>query len=274
LLLRRQSHHAGIARGTPAISHGHDLPGHPRWIINGTTFETGKNWIFSKKRMGDYVVGYVLAPKQPVAEAIAASAGFPGGIGPLAINVADYNWSRYEGRGTEPSPFTNKHRRLTIWDGGVYDNLGLEPLWKPQNGLRDGADFLIVSDASKGLEFQKYRLRRTAFRLLYIAQDQVRSVRARELFRYFSANRSSGAYLRIGNSYGEICDLAKKTPLIDTSLCLSASDANSVGAFSTTLRRLNDAEFDRILCHGYEVADATLSSYCEEDFRAIPFGGS
>jgi hypothetical protein len=36
-----------------------------------------------------------------------------------------------------------------LWDGGVYDNLGVEALYKPNGGLRDGVDFLVVSDASK-----------------------------------------------------------------------------------------------------------------------------
>ena len=43
-----------------------DLPDNPRWIINATCYESGKNWRFMKKRMGDYVVGYVALPELPI----------------------------------------------------------------------------------------------------------------------------------------------------------------------------------------------------------------
>ena len=34
-----------------------DLPEHPRWMVNATCYETGKNWRFERFRMGDYVFG-------------------------------------------------------------------------------------------------------------------------------------------------------------------------------------------------------------------------
>jgi len=38
--------------------HLRDLPDHPRWMINATCHETGKNWRFERFRMGDYRFGY------------------------------------------------------------------------------------------------------------------------------------------------------------------------------------------------------------------------
>ena len=37
-----------------------DVPSVPRWIINATCYETGKNWRFSQPRMGDYLSHYVV----------------------------------------------------------------------------------------------------------------------------------------------------------------------------------------------------------------------
>jgi len=34
------------------------LPETPRWMINATCYETGKNWRFEHFRMGDYIFGY------------------------------------------------------------------------------------------------------------------------------------------------------------------------------------------------------------------------
>ena len=55
-----------------------ELPSVPRWIINATCCETGKNWRFSQPRMGAYLSHYVLEPEVPIADAIAPSAAVPG----------------------------------------------------------------------------------------------------------------------------------------------------------------------------------------------------
>ena len=56
-----------------------ELPPHPRWMINATCYESGKNWRFERFRMGDYVFGYTYDVKDfALRDAMAASAGFPG----------------------------------------------------------------------------------------------------------------------------------------------------------------------------------------------------
>ena len=82
-----------------------------------------------------------------VARAVAASAAFPGLVGSLKIETREFDWFAYDEAGI-PYPHRPEFRTLTLWDGGVYDNLGVEPLCKPNGGFRDGFDFLIVSDAS------------------------------------------------------------------------------------------------------------------------------
>jgi NTE family protein len=59
--------------------------------------------------------------------------------------------------GTDPA--TNKTagrkqplwRTVRLWDGGAYENLGLEPLYKPGRELIN-CDFLVCSDASGPLK--------------------------------------------------------------------------------------------------------------------------
>ena len=110
-----------------------DAPETPRWMVNATCYETGRNWRFSQRRMGDYVTNYVLKPATPIADAIAASAAVPGVIGPLAIRSEDYDWHRYE-KG-QPVAGSTPAKRYALWDGGVYDNLGVEALFKPGGGF-------------------------------------------------------------------------------------------------------------------------------------------
>lgn len=49
------------------------IPKLPRWLINATCYETGKNWRFESFRMGDYRFGYSNDTDIPVSDAVAAS---------------------------------------------------------------------------------------------------------------------------------------------------------------------------------------------------------
>jgi len=235
----------------------------PRWLINATCFETGKNWRFSKARMGDYKTHYVVEPSFPIADAIAASAAVPGLVGPLVLNNSKFTWQKFTSwESTEMRETEQKVKKFHLWDGGVYDNLGVEALYKPTKGNREGLDCLIVSDASMPLHFQKRKFRKSFIRLTDIATDQARSVRARTLYESFLKNDGSGAFLRIGNTSSEIYRQAKAN-ISDISISESLSDSqvHKAGTFDTTLRQVRDDEFTLLFRHGYEVADATLSAY-------------
>ncbi|MCF7673849.1 MAG: patatin-like phospholipase family protein [Akkermansiaceae bacterium] len=250
-----------------------DLSERPRWTINCTTYETGKNWRFSYKRMGDYLTGYVMNPDFPVADAAAASAGFPGGIGPRKIRSADYQWVQYkEGSKVAISPISPKQEIYHLWDGGVYENLGSEALFKPGKAFRDDVDFYIASDAGKGVsQVQRHGPFGSAKRLLDCAMDQVRAVRARTLHGFLRPPAPSptvGIYVRMGMSREEIYrQFAPGLPCPSPSPCgLGPDDAKRAAMFPTTLRRLREAEFDLLLNHGYEVADATMATWVPDRF--------
>ena len=124
------------------------LPERPVWWINAACLETATNWRFSKREMGDWRFGRHFQPKVPIAIAAAASAAVPYAVGALRLDLPSGGWYR-----TDPAtrrPTEKRQVALTsvrLWDGGAYENLGLEPLFKPQSGLL-GCDFLICSDAS------------------------------------------------------------------------------------------------------------------------------
>ena len=213
--------------------------------------------------MGDYATHYVVNPMFPLADAIAASAAVPGLIGPLIIRTKDYEWRAFQANG-ELALVAARAKRYELWDGGVYDNLGLEPLYKPTEGLRSGVDFIIVSDASAPLEFAPRTLKRAlkpghrALRLVDVATDQVRALRARSVVAEFTRTSGCGVYLRMGNTTDAIYAAAKQeTPTLGFMGETAVKDA---AGMKTTLRRLKLEEFEALLRHGFEVADATLSS--------------
>ncbi|WP_442505990.1 patatin-like phospholipase family protein [Novipirellula sp. SH528] len=247
-----------------------DLPVAPNWIINATCYQTGKNWRFQRDLMGDYQTKYITDPDFRLSHALAASAAVPGLIGPLLIRSRQHQWSEFhENDWREISP---KYRRLHLWDGGVYDNLGVESLFKPGDGLREGTDFLIVCDASRplGSETRQSRWRpgylKASMRLVDVATDQVRSLRARMLMEYFKQNPGTGAYLRLGLATKRVYS---RSP-IGGKPALTDSEVRYVSQIETTLRRLTDHEFSLLFRHGFEVADATLSTYGHEAIGRVP----
>ena len=254
-----------------------DLPISPRWIINATCYETGKNWRFQRDRMGDYQAKYVNDPQFQLSHALAASAAVPGLVGPLIVKSRHHQWSEYHEDDWREIP--PKYKRLHLWDGGVYDNLGVEALFKPGEGLRDGADFLIVCDASRPLP-EDTRANgwapgfvQASMRLVDVATDQVRSVRARMLMDYFKQNPGTGAYLRMGlRTKRMYAKRSREEHRAENQYALTDAEVRQASTFETTLRRLTHQEFSLLFRHGYEVADVTLETHCREFLQRMPAG--
>ncbi len=266
-----------------------DLPASPRWMINATCYETGKNWRFERFRMGDYVVGYTNDVDIPLSDALAASAGFPGLIGPLELKTTDRSWYQYiqhpeaisnadepksaPARKTEP--ITPAFKRVHLWDGGVYDNQGLEALHDFNTGWRAGIDFLVISDGSGKPKPEAYHLGAQVFLRIItgILMDQVRSLRARAIFERIQDHGDKGVYLTIGNSCGEVlADADREADRAELCQeCLSESDARRAGDFPTVIRQLTSSEFELLYRHGYEVADYTLVGYYPDLFKHVAY---
>jgi hypothetical protein len=184
-----------------------DLPDAPQWLINTTCIDTGKNWRFSKREMGDWTFGRHYAPDVPVAVAAAASAAVPYVVGAMSLPLPATGW-------WETDPSTGRQTRTTtpskswvrLWDGGAYDNMGLEALSKPGRALRS-CDFLICSDASGPLRppgsspfAALFRGSLSSPRLFDVAGDQIRALRSRMLIADIAAGTVDGVLLRMGNS--------------------------------------------------------------------------
>src|SRR4029079_13151348 len=67
-----------------------DLPSDaegPRFVINATSVQTGALVRFSRPYAADYLVGRILKPQIPLAQAVAASSAFPPVLSPVTIDV-------------------------------------------------------------------------------------------------------------------------------------------------------------------------------------------
>lgn len=242
-----------------------NLSGDVAWYTNCTTYETGKRFRFCREDMGDYKIGYVEHPDIPLSHVMAASAGFPVLIGPYCLSTSGYKWrhSQYSG-----ADYSVPDKVIHLWDGGVYDNLGLESIFKPGDAgtLKDGLDYMIVSNASASIG--PYR-RHAGFtysnlkRLLDISMDQVTSLRNRMVMD-FIIRTNQGMYLKIGNSAEKITSASKCSNDLRTHLlqeCLSTSDSEKAMNYKTTLQKPKESDYRLLLRHGYEVAKCTYLCY-------------
>lgn len=231
----------------------HNINNNPMWIINSTTFETGKNWRFySGIKMGDYKIGYHQNPWLKVSDAIASSASYPGLIDPLRLNLKNFNF----GQSSEISL-----KQVHLWDGGLYDNLGQEAIFKQDRDIpyKNDCNFYIVSDASLPLPINNWNINpmKQLRRLINITMDQVRSLRSRTLMDYFRNNKNSGIYIQIGNT-------TSKFKNIDNSRnYLSANQVETASNHPTDLKKVSSDQFNLITRHGYEVAELTHNTYID-----------
>lgn len=218
------------------------LPKYPNWIINGTTNLSGARWrvehVGNINVMGSDDTGFTNSSRFAIADAVAISAAYPGVIGPYRFKTGDYD--------------------VYLSDGGLYDNLGLEPVFDLESQqIREGldADFLIVSDASKGITHKRlapfWRPLLRTLRLIDVINQQVRSLRLRTLLPFLKQNPQRGAYLAIGSIPQASANLPDSLMGYEF---LSEVDIELAKNTRTSLASLSEAEFDNLVRHGYETA--------------------
>jgi len=235
-----------------------DLPNKPRFIINATNVQSGALWRFSKPYIRDYRVGEIKNPTVSLAEAVGASSAFPPVLSPMLLELDPSSFTAKSGQDLQTEPFTS---RVVLSDGGVYDNLGLETTWKRY-------DTILVSDAGGKLkpeEEPKEDWARHAYRVLDLIDNQVRSLRKRQLIQSYKDKVRKGAYWGIRTN---IADYELQDPLrcpFDRTIDLAE--------IPTRLQRLSKDIQQRLINWGYAVCDAALRKHVEPqlDKPAFPY---
>jgi len=268
-----------------------DLPSNPRWMINATCYETGKNWRFERFRMGDYLFGYTNDTDIPLSNAMAASAGFPGLIGALELETTGRKWYQYQEhvdafqKLAEPEeedrwdkvPIQARYPKVHLWDGGAYDNNGLEGIHDFEKGWSRRFGFLVVSDAAGRSGEESYRKGIPALMRLAtgIMMNQVRSLRTRAIFERLvnHPQEDQGVFLQMGNTCKHILGNSGHNDWLPQ-FCegaMSDEDVKNAAMMPTVIRKLTSEEYERLFHHGFEVADATLCAYYPQSFKHIPY---
>jgi NTE family protein len=225
-----------------------DIPDTTRFVFNAVNVQSGVLWRFMKPYMRDYRVGEVKTPKIPLAQAVAASSAFPPVLSPVVLKLDANAFTPHSGHDLQREPFTT---RVVLTDGGVYDNLGLETVWKRFQTV-------LVSDAGGKLEPEekpKSDWVRHTHRVLSTIDSQVRALRKRQLIGSYLSGARKGTYWGIRT---DIADYGLSDPLncpFERTMALAKTP--------TRLKGLDDNLQERLINWGYAVCDAALRRHVD-----------
>lgn len=218
----------------------------PRIYLNSTNLATGNMFFFVAGRaladgedggetIGEHESGTVAASDFLISRAVAASSAFPPVFPPLRIDADVY-----------PNSLTDY---VTLTDGGVYDNLGVNPLLRLK---RNPLDYCIVSDGGLPFAVSSDPTESGTIVLkaaINILMEQVRGLQfARLQLSYEAKKGPKPLWFSIDSVHGEERD----------------GDAAFASAISTDLKALSAPEMGVLIRHGRALVRARLTEYASE----------
>lgn len=226
----------------------------PRFTFNATNYTSGVLVRMNRDFLWDYRVGKIDRPTIPLAKVVAASAGFPPVLSPLVLKVPKDTGTPFipgTGDDLQKEPYTT---RLVLADGGVYDNLGVETLWKNHKRL-------LVSDAGK--PFQEDPRPWTnwfgqLFRVRDIDEQQGLAMRKRVLMALFSKDLKQTSLHREGTYFGITLSPGDRSRL-DAQQWSKPWDR--LDEVPTRLKKMPEALQQDLVNWGYFVCDSQIKSF-------------
>lgn len=229
-----------------------DLPADnegPRFVINATNVQSKVLWRFSRPFMGDYRVGLIKNPTLQLAVAVGASSAFPPVLSPveLKLNPKDFDPATADAKdGLQKPPFDSD---VILTDGGVYDNLGLETIWKEyQTILVSDGGGATADDPNPHKNWLQHSVR-----ILELLNNQVGSLRKRWVIGSFENKQRQGTY------WGITTDI-RNYQLPDALQCPVARTMELAGT-PTRLKAMGQNLQQRLVNWGYAVCDAALRKH-------------
>lgn len=228
-----------------------DLPRRPTFVFNATSLLTGNAFRFRRDFVADWKVGQFTGLNLRLADVVAASAAFPPFLSPALIDLSTGKLVEESKGKLAIAPYTEK---AVLTDGGVYDNLGTEAVWKRCRTV-------LVSNAGRPFGFEtdpKENWLQQSLRVLDIAMDQSEDLRERILMHAFLTEARRGAMWGL-NSGAE--DDAARPPL------LSPAELKAAREVSTRLWRMPRDTQALLLKAGYAHASVSIRKHYGEHRR-------
>jgi NTE family protein len=223
-----------------------DLPDSPRFVINATNLQSKALWRFSKPYMADWRVGRILKPTTKLAVAVGASSGFPPFLSPVHLPLSANDFVPGSGAELQSPPYTTD---AYLTDGGVYDNLGVETVWKRYMTVlvSDGGGATPPEAQPKG-DWARHTLR-----VLNVIDNQVRSLRKRQIVDGYRSGDRNGAYWSVWTDM-------RDSKLPDPLPC-SAEDCRELAETPTRLKAMEPRLQERLINWGYASCDAMMREH-------------
>lgn len=247
-----------------------DLPDTPRFVFNASNAQSGVLFRFSKPYMADYQIGMVMKPTIGLAVAVAASSAFPPFLSPVQIKIKNGEFAPDTGATLQSHPFTSK---VVLLDGGVYDNLGIETIYKRYSTL-------LISDAGGKMQPDpkpKLFWGIQAYRVLKMMDNQVRALRKRDIVDMFALRDELSNYMhninnvdenilqrvtRKGAYWGTFTDI-RDYGLGNNVLDCPYDKTKDLANLRTRLWRFSKQEQKRLINWGYAICDAAMRKFVD-----------
>ncbi len=241
-----------------------ELPESPQTIFTSTDLGTGQAVRISQQFTGLFAYGYVAtSPDLPLATAVAASAAVPLLFSPVRLRIRDL--------GASDAPEV-----ISLTDGGVYDNLGLEWFqgWDRGRPARArSVDEVLVVDASGPLTPRPGPTR--GLQALMRTRDVMYWTGRATRTRWFVDQLLSGAMrglhlgIRVDPRIGRRPD---RTPYPSETYdgALPSELISPLSAIRTDLDRFSVEESSLLAYHAYWLTHARMANLRPEDAVAHP----
>lgn len=225
-------------------------PGVPRFVLNAASVQTGALFRFEQAYVADWRIGINRkAPKEiPLAKAVAASAAFAPVLSPVVLDLDPAGFEDSPGADLREEPYTS---RIVLTDGGNYDNLGLETVYKRLQTI-------LVSDAVAALPAEGKPHGdwiRHGVRAVEMLLNQTVSLRKRQLVAAYELKQRQGAYWGIRSDLAHY-QLADALPF-DQQLAMRLSET------PTRLESLDDDVQQGLINWGYVITDTAMRKHVE-----------
>lgn len=228
-----------------------DLPERPAFRFLAVHLASGAPWVFDRDGATSRPIGRLSDPSIPLARAMAASSAYPPFLAPLVLHLdADRLKSPTL---TEP--------RAVLADGGVYDNLGLDPIWDRCRTVFSSDAGGVLPTLSRTSGFWVRQLIRT----MAIHADRSRSLRRHAAVEAFRNGVKAGTLWRTD------ADLSSYPA--QPAFAVHASWPRYLAAIRTRMDRFSVLERCHLVNWGYLVADVALRSHVVDAHppRVLPF---
>lgn len=212
----------------------------PRIYLNSTNLSTGNMFFYvaggaGPEEMGEHELGQHPASTQKISTAVAASSAFPPVFPPMHVSESDF-----------PNQQTEY---LSLTDGGVYDNLGVNPLMRME---RNRLDYALVSDGGKPFAINDAPTElasKVLIEAIGILMEQVRGLQFNRLELAHAAGRGPvPMWFSIDSEDGE----------------LNPGDAEFASSIGTNLKKLSNAQINVLTRHAGAICEARIKAWAPE----------